>query len=248
VAHFDETGMRIANELHWLHVCSTETLTCYHFDRKRGTQAMDAVGILGQFEGTAVHDHWTPYYRYDNDHELCNAHHIRELIHAHEHHGQRWAQQLIECLLDAKAEVEAVIGRGRSSLARPHLDYHQRRDNRRLRQGREELARFEPQHGKWRGSRKQHPAKNLHDRLTGHKSEVLAFPYDFSIPFDSNQAERDLRMGKVKQKISSCFRSRHGAQAFARVRICSSTVRKNSLNIFDSLVSAIKGRPYIPQA
>jgi transposase len=247
VAHFDETGMRVANELHWLHVCSTEKLTCYHIDKKRGAVAMDSMGILGRFEGTAVHDHWKPYYRYDNEHALCNAHHLRELIHAHEQHGQRWAQQLIECLLNAKAEVDVAIGRGRCSLAKARLDYHQRRYSRLLRQGREELAQIESPQGKRRGPRKQHPAKNLHDRLTRHKYEVLAFLYDFSIPFDNNQAERDLRMGKVKQKISGCFRSLNGAQAFARVRGYLSTARKNSLNIFDSLILAVKGRPYIPQ-
>ena len=99
---------------------------------------------------------------------------------------------------------------------------------------------------KRRGRQKQHPAKHLHDRLVKHKYEVLAYLYDFSIPFDNNLAERGLRMDKVKQKISGCFRSSKDAQVFARVRGYLSTSRKNSLNVFDSIVIPVKGQPFIP--
>lgn len=246
VTHFDETGMRMNKELHWMHVCSTEKLTYYHFDKKRGTLAMDAMGILPKFKGSAIHDHWKPYYQYDCAHALCNAHHLRELIHAHEQYGQCWAQKLIDCLLDAKSEVSAAMGRGRKSLPDHRLDYFQRRYSRLLREGREELPILDVPEVKRRGREKQHPMKNLHDRLVNHKYEVLAYVYDFSIPFDNNLAERDLRMDKVKQKISGCFRSLKGAQVFARIRGYLSTSRKNSLNVFDSIRMAVKGQPIIP--
>lgn len=248
VVHFDETGMRIDTALHWLHVASTQQLTYYHFDDKRGTAAMQSMGILPQFNGTAVHDHWQSYYRYDCQHALCNAHHLRELTHTHEQHGQQWAQRLITCLLDAKVEVDAAIDRGRPTLPSHRQAYYQRRYSRLLRQGRDELPQLTPPQHKRRGRRKQHAAKNLHDRLVKHKYEVLAYVYDFSIPFDNNLAERDLRMGKVKQKISGCFRSTTGAQSFARVRGYVSTIKKNSLNVFDSLVLAVNGQPVMPDS
>jgi transposase len=248
VAHFDATGMRIDTALHWLHVASTEQLTYYHFDDKRGTRAMDAMNILPSFQGTAVHDHWQSYYRYDCQHALCNAHHLRELTHAHEQHGQQWAQRLITCLLDANAEVDAAIGRDRPILPTHRQAYYQRRYSRILRQGRDELPQLTPPQHKRRGRRKQHAAKNLHDRRVKHKYEVLAYVYDFSIPFDNNLAERDLRMGKVKQKISGCFRSPTEARSFARVRGYISTIKKNSLNVFDSLVLAVNGQPVMPNS
>lgn len=246
VAHFDETGMRMDKDLHWMHVCSTEHLTHYHFDKRRGTLAMDAMGILPEFKGHAVHDHWKPYYQYDCSHVLCNAHHLRELIHAHEQYGQCWAQKLIDCLLDAKSEVEAAIGRGKRSLPDDRLGYYQRRYSRVLREGRDALPTLEVPEVRRRGRKKQHPAKNLHDRLVRHKVEVMAYLYDFSMPFDNNLAERDLRMDKVKQKISGCFRSLKGAQVFARVRGYVSTSRKHSLNVFEAIMMAVKGQPFIP--
>lgn len=246
VVHFDETGMRMDKALHWMHVSSNETLTYYHFDKKRGTVAMDAMGILPEFKGHAVHDHWKPYYQYDCAHVLCNAHHLRELIHAHEQYGQNWAPKLIDCLLEAKSEVDAAIGRGKPSLPGDRVEYYQRRYSRVLREGRDALPTLEVPKIERRGRKKQHPAKNLHDRLVKHKAEVLAYVYDFSIPFDNNLAERDLRMAKVKQKISGCFRSLKGAQVFARVRGYVSTSRKHSLNVFDAIMMAVKGQPFMP--
>lgn len=243
VVHFDETSLQVNKKKHWLHVASTAKMTHYLIHPKRGLEAMDAAGILPHYTGRAIHDHWKPYYRYDCDHALCNAHHLRELTYAEERFKQQWAARLQACLLDAKDEVDQAKQHGRSSLSRKRIDYHQRRYSRILREGVKELPTLDIDHERKRGRIKQHKAKNLHDRLRKHKSEVLAYLYDFSVPFDNNQAERDVRMTKVKQKISGCFRSEQGAASFARIRSYLSTARKQGKNVLESLVSALRGNP-----
>lgn len=238
VAHFDETGLRVIKSLNWLHVAATDTLTAYHIDAKRGEPAMHRMGILPRFAGTAVHDHWASYYRYDCQHALCNAHHLRELTFAEEEHQQHWAAQMRECLLEANAAVIAAKARGATRLAPARREYFSMRYSRILRQGRAELPQLPANHprGK-RGRIKQHKIKNLHDRLKNHKNDTLAFLYNFSVPFTNNQGEQDIRMTKVKQKISGCFRSMQGARVFARVRGCISTVKKQGHNVFEALTA-----------
>jgi len=235
VAHFDETGMRVVKDLHWLHVASTSQFTAYHIDAQRGQPAMEAMGILPDFPGTAVHDSWTSYYAYDCAHALCNAHHLRELIFAHEEHGQQWAARLKACLLEANEEVMAAKTRGATELPTRRLQYFSDRYSRILREGRGELPLAPVKPAGQRGRAKQHKVKNLHDRLRHHKTEVLAFLYDFSIPFTNNQGEQDVRMMKVKQKISGCFRSFDGAGIFARIRGCLSTVKKQGHNALQAM-------------
>ena len=247
VVNFDETGMRVNKHLHWMHVACTDSLSLYHLDPGRGVAAMDAMGILPEFSGRAVHDHLQAYYQYACDHGLCNAHHLRELIYALEQYGQHWAQRLIDCLIEAKEEVEQYRLSGHQSLPKERLVYYKRRYSRILRAGRCEIPVLpEPAEPK-RGRKKQHKAKNLHDRLSKHKAEVLAFIEDFNVPFDNNIAERDLRMNKAKQKISGCFRSLQGGQRFARIRSYISTLRKQSENVVDSLADVFNGSPFIPQ-
>lgn len=243
VGNFDETGMRVGKSKspHWLHVASTDKLTAYHIDSERGQAAMEAMGILPRFAGTAVHDHWASYYTYDCDHSLCNAHHLRELTFAEEQHQQRWAAELMVCLLQANEEVIAAKARGKTKLSAERLDYFSNRFSRILRQGRAELPVLAvPSGPKKRGRIKQHKVKNLHDRLREHKSEVLAFMYDFRVPFTNNQGEQDLRMAKVKQKISGCFRSFRGAQIFARFRGYISTAKKQGHNVFEALTAVFE--------
>ena len=249
VAHFDETGMRVNKKLHWMHVASTNTLSLYHLDAKRGIVGMDNMGVLPEFEGRAIHDHLPAYYQYDCDHGLCNSHHLRELTYSFEQHGQRWAERLIACLVEAKEEVTKHSLAGKCCLPKVRLLYYQRRYSRILREGKEELPILEPPPNTKpkRGRKKQHKAKNLHDRLRVHKSEVLMFMADFSVPFDNNLAERDLRMNKAKQKISGCFRSLAGGQQFARIRSYISTVRKQAQNVIHSLAGAFNGTPFMPE-
>ena len=246
LAHFDESGMRVNKQLHWLHVASTDQATSYTIHPKRGAPAMQAMGILEEFEGYAVHDHWASYHGFECFHVLCNAHHLRELTHAHEQHGQQWAAKLIDCLLDAKKEVDRARVSGKQALSTARIAYHEKRYSRILRQGRDELPIIATPKIKKRGRVKQHKAKNLHDRLVFHKHETLAFVYDLAVPFDNNLAERDVRMAKVKQKISGCFRSEHGAHRICRFRGYLSTARKQGRNILDSLRDAFNGQAFNP--
>lgn len=248
IVNFDETGMRINQQLHWMHVASTDGISLYHLDPKRGATGMNRMGILPEFTGRAIHDHLHAYYQYACDHGLCNAHHLRELIYVLEQYQQSWAGRLIDCLMDAKEEAEQYRLKGKQSLPGQRLTYYQQRYSRILRSGRKEIPVLpEPESSKpKRGRKKQHKAKNLHDRLKKHKPEVLAFVKDFQVPFDNNLAERDLRMNKAKQKISGCFRSLDGGQRFARIRSYISTVRKHSLNVVDALADAMSGSPFIP--
>ena len=244
VVHFDESGLRVDKALHWLHIASTERLTYYRIHRKRGHEAMDEIGILPDYEGCAMHDHWKSYYNYDCSHGLCNAHHLRELIYAEEEYDQRWAAKLADCLVEAKAEVDRAKSQGERSLSAQRVAYYDRRYGRILLQGYGQLPQLKSHHK--RGRPKQHKIKNLFDRLKKHKWETLGFIYDFSIPFDNNQAERDVRMIKTKQKISGCFRSTKGADRFALIRSYISTTRKQGLNLLDALSCAFNGNAFIP--
>ena len=247
VAHFDETGMRVVESLHWFHVASTETITCYFIHPRRGTPAMKDIGILDGFEGYAVHDHYSSYYQFDLYHVACNAHQLRELIHAYEQHQQQWAQKMISCLLEAKAEVDLAIERGKTALSDERVRYYDTRYSRILREGRQELPVLAPPKKVTPGRKAQHKVKNLHDRMVNHKHETIAFIYDLSAPFDNNQGERDIRMAKTKQKISGCFRSLTGAENFCRIRSYISTARKQGRNIYEALCDAFESNAFDPR-
>jgi transposase len=170
---------------------------------------------------------------------------LRELTFAEEQHQQRWARKLSTCLLDAKQEVDDAKALNAPSLDASRVTYFDRRYSRLLRAGRDEIPVLPIGEPRRRGKKKQHKVKNLHDRLVKHKKEVLAFFYDFSLPFDNNLAERDVRMVKVKQKISGCFRSDQGAETFCRIRGYISTVKKQGCNVFSALCDAFDGAALI---
>jgi transposase len=242
VAHFDETGARVAGQLHWIHSAGTETLTAYTCHPNRGKRGSDAAGILPFFTGRAVHDAWCSYGQYACLHALCNAHHLRELT-ALAEAGQVWAQTMLQLLLAIKAGVARAKER-RQSCLHPLLQARfEGRYRQLLKQGyRANPAPATPPKDK-RGRPKQTPARNLLCRLERQRLEVLAFMYDFAVPFDNNLAERDVRMVKVRQKISGGFRTLEGAQVFCDLRGYLSTLRKQGKNILAALDSVFRGCP-----
>lgn len=244
---FDETGIRIEGALHWLHVACTCLLTYYEVHKKRGKEAMDAIGILPNFTGRAIHDGLKAYFQYPQlQHGLCNEHHSRELDFLEERHPQKWVTELSGLIMEIKAAVDTAKGKSKTKLFPKTLADFSMRYDMLLKQGFKKNPPPETKVPARRGRPKQSIAKNLLDRLRDHKEAVLAFMYDFNVPFDNNQAERDIRMMKVKQKISGCFRSDHGSESFCSIRGYISTARKNNQPVLDVLYAAFEGRPYIP--
>jgi transposase len=249
VLHSDETGVRRAGRLAWAHVTSTERLTHYAIHTKRGHEATDAIGILPTYRGVSVHDGWGSYGVYTAcRHALCNVHHLRELTYLEEQYQQAWAADLKALLRELKAAAERT-----RTLGHRHLPPADRADF---------IARYRglletglaanpppPDQGRQPGQRgrlAQSPARNLLERLLLRRDAVLAFLDDLSIPFDNNQAERDLRGLKTQQKVSGCFRSERGADAYARIRGYLATLRKQGQPLLVALEAAFVGQPLSP--
>jgi len=240
VVHFDETGQRVGGRLHWLHTAATPELTWYGAHHKRGRIAMDATGILPAFKGVAVHDGWFSYREYDCTHALCNAHHLRELIYLEETTQQPWTRKMIDFLRASKKEADALRD-ARRTVSRHRLAHLRRQYGAILSQGERDNPRA-TQRPRRRGRIKQSPALNLLIRLRKHTTDVLRFLADLRVPFDNNQAERDIRMPKLKQKTSGCFRTVAGAENFAIIRSYLSTLRKQGRNVFHAMTSVFQNR------
>jgi transposase len=245
VIHQDETGLYVAKRRHWMHVTSTARLTHYQVHPSRGSKALEAIGILPRFLGTSVHDGFGSYFPYPCQHALCNVHLLRELTFLAEEQGLWWAAKLKALLLEMKeATVQA------RECKKLWLDPLEVADWEAhflalLREGDHAHPRAQGPPGR-RGRCKQSAARNLLDRLRKHQQAVLAFLEDLHVPFDNNQAERDLRMIKVQQKVSGCFRALAGAQAFARIRGYLSTLRKQELPLLSALEATLLGHPVLP--
>ena len=255
VAGFDETSLRVGGARQWLHVASTPTLTHYAVHPKRGTDATDAIGILPGFTGTGVHDAWAPYLTYTEcAHALCNAHLLRELVFLHEQDHQAWADELATLLVTAKDLVDTARAAGETHLDEVTLATLDAHYEHLLDQGRVANPPLKapsaplapPDAPPKRGRPKRSKAQNLLLRLTTHRQAVWAFVHDFRVPFDNNQAERDIRMLKVQQKISGGFRCPEGAHRFARLRGYISTLRKQRLPVLAALQSVFAGSPLMP--
>ena len=213
-----------------------------HVLAKRGQEAMEAADILPRYQGTAVHDHWVPYFSFQLlTHGLCNAHHLRELTFVHEEEREEWAKRMFDFLIETKKEVEKHEVQGALSpetLLQIGQNYQQI-----LTEGFAYHALLPPLPKGKRGRQKQRDGKNLLDRLSEKRDCVLRFAWDFSVPFTNNQGERDIRMVKLKQKIAGCFRTLSGGQIFCRIRSYISTARKQGWSIWDALSDAISGSP-----
>ncbi len=251
VLHQDETGMRVKKEGWWVYVSSTAQLTHYAAHPSRGRAGLDAIGIAPRFQGTSVHDGLKSYQGYTFTEALCNIHHLRELTFVEEELKQPWARSMKDLLLEMKAEVEQAKTLGRHDLDLLVLAKLLRRYDETLKEGYQANppppAPKKSEHGKRKpGRAKQSPARNLLDRFSQRKQAVLRFLYDFAVPFDNNQAERDLRMMKVQQKVSGCFRTEQGIAMFCRIRSYLSTLRKQDIPLLSALEQTLSGSPVLP--
>ena len=228
--HLDETGCYVNGKRQWLHVTSNKRYTHYFVHEKRGSQAIEANGILPSFKGTVIHDHWTPYFKYDDcTHALCNVHHLREFKGIIEFENQQWAKDMTELLLEAKTYSEET----EYPLPRDKVQEFGQRYQTIIEEG--YLANPLKAHEK-----NTDPVRLL-NRLSKRQEEVLEFLYQVEVPFDNNLAERDVRMTKTKQKISGCFRTEKGAHCFARIRGFISTYQKQGLTIIESIETILRG-------
>lgn len=219
VNNVDETGINVGGKRLWLHCVSNKKVTLFHADNKRGKEAMDRMGILPVYKGILVHDHWKAYFQFVCHHALCNAHHLRELQKAIEDDNCVWAKAMQDLLKEINVAVSLAGGALDSSEAKKF----KKRYRKIIDQGQEEF----PQNLTKRGQSK---TRNLLERLQLFQEETLRFMENKEVPFTNNQGENDLRMTKVQQKISGCFRSIEGAQIFSRIRSYLVTCRKHGIN------------------
>ncbi|WP_444930968.1 IS66 family transposase [Microbulbifer sp. SSSA002] len=238
VVHADETSLNMDGKRHWLHVLSAQKCTLFGLSPKRGTEAMNAIGVLPEFNGTLVHDHWKPYYTFACTHALCNAHHLRELTYAHEEDGQRWAGNMRNLLLELRDAVELAGG----FLPEEQAKRWRTRYRKILGRGSTECPAPVPDTtSPRRGRLKRSKSRNLLERLRDYEEDVLRFMERAEVPFTNDQGERDLRMTKVQQKISGCFRSEEGARAFCLTRSYLLTCQKNDIAPGEALTQLFNG-------
>ena len=239
--HADETGININGKRQWLHVVSNSKLTYFMPHTKRGFDAIEQMGVLPNYTGILVHDHWKPYYKLNNAiHVLCNAHHLRELERAYEQDNQKWAKQMQELLL----EINTAVGTAGGLLNNQESQAFRSRYREILNNAEQESPPPDESKRKkgQRGRTKRSKARNLLERLKDFESDVLRFMELEIVPFTNNQGENDLRMTKVQQKISGCFRSELGAQMSCRIRSYLETCRKNNISSAQALRLLFDGK------
>jgi transposase len=245
ILHADETSVPINQVTHWLHVLCTPLLTFFAVHLSRGKAAIEAIGIIPQFTGWLMHDFLSSYLSFENClHTFCKSHLMRELIFLFEPHQQQWAQDLydlflamLQCVTDRKARE--------APLTEPEFIQWQQQYRKILQAGRRANPLTPEQSAPKRP--KQSKAQNLLDRLEGYDDCILAFLWEWDLPFTNNEAERAFRMMKVRVKISGCFRTLEGARRHARIRSYISTLRKQGLPVLEYLRRALDGCPFLPQ-
>jgi transposase len=252
VVHFDETGARVEGVLHWVHVASNALYTLLFCHTRRGAVALDDFGVIRGMGGIAVHDGWRPYRGYEVLHQLCNAHHLRELYNVRWSFDQTWATQMMDHLVEANEAVAAAVARGDDHLGEATLSSIRSGYRALLAEG--WAANETPSTTTdWRGVSVQdksykNSAVNLLKRLERDEDDVLRFMTDFDAPFTNNQAERDVRMIKLQQKISGSWRSRAGADDFCAIRSYISTMKKHDYNVLRGLQALFESEAWLPPA
>jgi transposase len=239
LAHADETGINIGGDRNWLHTLSNEHWTYFYPHEKRGKDAMDEMGILPEFSGILCHDHWKPYFSYSCPHALCNAHHLRELTRAWEQDGQLWAKEVKSLLETINCKVNDAGGALNAQESQKYRDEYRNL----IKKG--EIECPEPEGPRKKGKRgriKKSKSRNLLERLRDYEKEALRFMDCQYVPFTNNLGENDIRMTKVHQKISGCFRSMEGARIFCRVRSFLSTCRKQEIKASHALDLLFNGK------
>jgi transposase len=247
VLHADETGFYYNSKRNWLHTLCNEQYTLYMPHARRGSEAMDAMGVLADFTGTLVHDFWKSYNDYNCKHALCNVHHLRDLTFCEEVLGCSWAKDTKQFLLDLHEKVKATKQAGGEQLNKGQWQYWRRKFERLLEEGNAKYPPPEKVEGR-RGVVAKSKPHNLLERFSNYDNEILGFAKNFNIPFGNNQAEQDIRMMKLKQKISGCFRSEQGAKDFATIRSYIATIQKHGLSIIQAIQDAVIGSPMLLQA
>ena len=244
LGHFDETGTRVDKKLWWVHNASNYKYTYLDISPKRGFKGMEQCGVLTEFKGIAVHDCWASYWNYpDIQHAVCCAHLLRELTGISENHpGQKWASAFIDLLLEMKKAKDKAVGKGKEALSYYHYHKFDKKYDELIEQAREENPLPETIVKK-RGRKKKGKILSLVERLAAYKASVCLFIHDFMVPFDNTQAERDLRMIKVKTKVSGCFRTEEGARDYLKIMSYVGTAHKQGYNAYEAIKKAISGHP-----
>jgi len=217
--------------------------------KKRGTDAAIKIDILPKFNGTAMHDHWKTYYTFEGcAHAECNAHNLRYLKDIYENFNHEWAKTMAGLLIELKDQVEAMKAAGMTGMDATQTEGWLTGFHSVIKEGIKEDDEKSPKlFSKKTGKPLRSKALNLLLKMQKYDIETLAFMYNFEVPFDNNLAERDLRMQKLRQKISGCFRGDDGANVFCRIRSYISTARKNGQRVMESLVNALNGTPFMPE-
>ncbi len=255
VVHADETGLRVAASLHWVHSVSTQDSTLYHLDARRGPTAIEAMDILAHLRGVVVHDGWLPYRTFAHhdevEHALCNAHHLRELDAVKDTKGQEWARDMVAFLADTWHRVQVAKADGATSFGPDELASLRAAFFRILEAGHAANPLDDPEPTPadllmTRSRPRRSPAGNIVRRFDKFPADVLRFATDFRVPFDNNEAERQVRMVKVQQKISGGFRTTSGATSWLALRSYLATVMKQGQSPLDALRRLALGDPWMP--
>lgn len=239
--HVDETSLRVDKKNHWIHVCSAGEITLKFLHPKRGKEAIEDFGVIPRYGGVVIHDCWASYLAYHCGHGLCGSHLLRELTFVVDANGYAWAANLKRLLQQTCSRVSR---RKSKTLTRREYKNLQKRYRSILTRGEKELPPIPPRHNGKRGRIAKSDAHNLWERLKTHESAVLLFAKLSHVPFTNNRAERDLRMSKVKQKVSGCFRTRQYAEAYCRISSYLQTMTNKGYNPLVAIQLALSGQLY----